>query len=85
MASLNLVKSAICFWDNYLGERGTTVALYDYAYYNQTLLGNKSIIMYRSSSSGNVPEVVEKFKKQFEVIGVNHFSEVQQKAQQFPV
>ena len=66
----------ICFWDNYLGERGTTIALYDYAYYNQTLLGNKSIIMYRSSSSGNVPEVVEKFKKQFEVIGVNHFSEV---------
>ena len=27
----------IAFWDNSLSERGTTVALYDYAYYNKKL------------------------------------------------
>lgn len=36
----------IAFWDNCLCERGTTTSLYDYAYYNQTLLGNKSYIFY---------------------------------------
>jgi hypothetical protein len=38
----------IAFWDNGLGERGTTVALYDYAHFNEVLLGNKSIILYNT-------------------------------------
>ena len=28
----------IAFWSNQLGERGTEIAMYDYAYYNQTIL-----------------------------------------------
>ena len=36
----------IAFWDNCLNERGTTLAIYDYAYYNKKILGNESIIMY---------------------------------------
>jgi hypothetical protein len=31
----------IGFWSNQLGERGTDIALYDYAYYNQKIFGNK--------------------------------------------
>ena len=44
MLSNNMVK--IAFHDNQLGERGTTVAVFDYAYYNKHILGNESIIMY---------------------------------------
>jgi len=65
----------IAFWDNFLGERGTTVALYDYAYYNKTILNNESIIIYNSSLT-SCDSVVEKFKKEFEVYGVSNFSEV---------
>lgn len=63
----------IAFWDNFLGERGTTVALYDYAYYNKTILGNESIIIYNSSLK-SCDDVVHKFKKEFEVYGIPDFS-----------
>ena len=43
----------IAFWDNCLCERGTTVALYDYAYYNEILLNNKSFIFYDKSRKEN--------------------------------
>ena len=55
----------IAFHDNQLCERGTTVSLYDYAYYNKYYLGNESIIMYYNNHHWNVPEVIDKFKKEF--------------------
>lgn len=55
----------IAFHDNCLCERGTTVSLYDYAYYNKYYLGNESIIMYIGNDRRNVPEVIDKFKKEF--------------------
>lgn len=66
----------IAFWDNQLCVRGTTVALFDYAYYNQTILGNESIIMYDTTKDHTVEAVVDKFKKHFKVIGVTDFSQV---------
>jgi len=66
----------IAFWDNYLGERGTSVALYDYAFFNVSLLGNESIIIYNSSIPANNNAVVDKFKKQFKVFGVSAFNQV---------
>ena len=57
----------IAFHDNQLCERGTTVSLYDYAYYNKYLLGNESIIMYDGNDHRNVKEVIEKFSKKFKV------------------
>jgi hypothetical protein len=52
----------IAFWDNCLCERGTTVALFDYAYYNQTFLHNKSIILYNNKLiDRNNNDVIEKF------------------------
>jgi hypothetical protein len=66
----------IAFWDNFLGERGTAVALYDYALYNKTLLNNESIIVYDTTSSGNVNSVIQKFKDNFNVYGVQNFNEV---------
>jgi hypothetical protein len=68
----------IAFWDNQLGERGTTIALYDYAYYNQSILKNKSFIFYDKNCQNNNLDVIKKFEKQFKVYGVNNFNEVDQ-------
>jgi hypothetical protein len=52
-ASLNINKfnidncKIIAFLSNNLTLRGTEVALYDYADYNEKILGNKSIIITR--------------------------------------
>jgi hypothetical protein len=60
----------IGFLSNHFTLRGTEVAMYDYAQFNETLLGNKSIIITRDFNNfKNQPDVsVEtyiKFKKRF--------------------
>lgn len=40
----------IAFLENFLNVRGTTVALFDYAHYNEVLLGNQSIVITRPFS-----------------------------------
>jgi hypothetical protein len=59
----------------HLSERGTCIAMFDYAYYNQKLNGYKSIIFYQINHFLNNSEVIEKFKKEFQVIAYNSFSE----------
>lgn len=66
----------IAFWDNQLCERGTTTVLYDYAFYNQKLLNNKSYIFYNKNSTENKPQIIQKFQTEFTVISVNSFQEV---------
>jgi len=66
----------IAFWDNGLGERGTTVVLYDYAHFNETILGNTSIILYNLTHGSNNQSVIEKFNKRFDVYGVMQWSDV---------
>jgi len=67
----------IAFWDNQLCERGTTVSLYDYAYYNEKILGNKSYIFYDKNNSENKKKIIEeKFKKSFIVHETDNFKEV---------
>ena len=48
--------------------RGTTVAMYDYAYYNQLLLGNESFIIYNDGDHRNNSTVIEKFKNSFSFV-----------------
>ena len=55
----------IAFHDNNLCLRGTTVAMYDYADYNERILGNKSIIV--SQATSNL-DALPKFKQRFEHI-----------------
>ena len=69
-------NKVIAFWDNSLCERGTAIAVFDYAYYNQKILNNKSIVLYNTTRQDNVPSVIEKFKKEFLVVGVPSFSNV---------
>jgi len=59
----------IAFHCNQLSIRGTEVAMYDYAHYNEKLLGNESIVLARNPSwwKYSDPEAIEKFKKRFPV------------------
>lgn len=66
------------FWSGHLGERGTDIAMYDYAYYNEKILKNESIIFYPKENEYNNNDVIKKFKKRFQVICVNNFSEINQ-------
>ena len=58
----------IAFYSPHLCLRGTTVAMYDYAFYNQTLLGNESCIIYSSQDHRNSDSVIEKFNDSFSEI-----------------
>lgn len=64
----------IGFYSNQLCVRGTEVAMYDYAHYNEILLGNKSIILYNEECVNNDIEAINKFKKRFNVIGLKNTS-----------
>lgn len=63
----------ILFHTNTLNYRGTTVAVTDYARYNQEILGNTSIIGYNADwpyyvDGGNEPQVVEQLSKYYQVV-----------------
>lgn len=68
----------IAFHDNSLSLRGTTVALYDYAYYTRKYLGNESIILYNKNHSANSLDVYNKFSKEFKVFGYDNVSQIDQ-------
>jgi hypothetical protein len=63
----------IGFHSNAMTLRGTEIALYDYAFFNQTILGNQSIIYYNPKVSINDVNVISKFKQQFELIPYENF------------
>lgn len=66
----------ILFHENQLGERGTSVALYDYAFYSRKFFDVEPIICYNKCAEHNNDNAIEKFKSEFEVIGYEDFSEV---------
>ena len=75
----------IAFWDNQLCERGTTVSLFDYAYYNQTILNNKSFIFYDKNRKDNDINVITKFKSYFTVHETDNFKEVDDFLKQYNI
>lgn len=74
----------IAFQSNTLCHRGTTVAILDYAKYNQEILGNESIIVYPSNfndpgvsqDSLTQQDVLEEISKQFSVFGYTSLEEL---------
>ena len=66
------------FHSNQLCERGTDVAMYDYAYYNEKMYNNKSIIFYCKHNSNNDADVIKKFETQFKCYGYDKFSDIEQ-------
>jgi len=63
----------IAFHSNNLAERGTEVSLYDYAFFNEMILGNQSLII--ANKNGNL-YALERFKEKFAVFLYKEFSEV---------
>jgi glycosyltransferase involved in cell wall biosynthesis len=55
----------VAFHSNHLGIRGTEVALYDYADYNETILNNTSFIFAKNNNIINDEKVIKKFKDRF--------------------
>jgi len=66
----------IAFHDNSLSLRGTTVAIYDWAYWTRHYLGVDPIIMYDTKHPANSGDVIEKFKKEFPVFGYDKKSQI---------
>ena len=66
----------ILFHSNQLGIRGTEVALYDYAHYNESILGNVS---YVASPHSSDMAALQKFKDRFgdRILLYNDFNELQ--------
>lgn len=55
----------ILFHENQLCLRGTSVALYDYARFNEEILNNESFILFDSNSRFNDKRAIDKFVSRF--------------------
>jgi len=68
----------ILFHDNYLSLRGTTVSLFDYAHFNETILNNESYIIFNNKSSSNSEKVLQKLTDRFpnKIFSYSNFSEI---------
>ena len=61
----------VAFYQPFMNERGTCVAMFDYAWYNQTLLGNKSIFVYDSKDSRNHSGAIKHIQENFSLHDIN--------------
>lgn len=75
-----------------LSYRGGTNSLRDYAYYNETILGNKSVIAFDQetletifSPESTIPSVLESFQKRFEVFAYSSEEELNEFASKFDI
>ncbi|KAL1498638.1 hypothetical protein AB1Y20_013951 [Prymnesium parvum] len=53
------------FWSKQLCERGTEIALFDYADFGERLLGWTSFVLYPAKSTTNDPATVQRFRSRF--------------------
>lgn len=60
----------VAFYQPFMNERGTCTAMFDYAYYNQTLLGNKSIFIYDSLDVRNESKGLQRISSNFEIYDI---------------
>ena len=65
----------IAFYANHLSERGTGVALYDYARHARAVLGHDSVVFYDRNHAENSAAVIRRFSAAFEVIPCAGFAE----------
>jgi len=70
----------IGFHTQTISLRGTEIALYDYAFHNQALLNNESVIFYKSQSKVDA-DVLNKFQAQFQVVAYENHAQLTQLAE----
>jgi hypothetical protein len=58
----------IAFYTPHLGLRGTEITMYDFADFNEKILGNRSIIIYNIGHPFTHQSVIKKFKDRFETV-----------------
>ena len=73
----------IAFYIDEMNFRGVANSTYQYSYFNELILKNRSIIFYNKKNRSNKKEVITKFKKKFQVIGVNHFRNIEENEKKF--
>jgi hypothetical protein len=72
-------RKTIAFHDNSLSVRGTTVAIYDYAHYNETILNNSSIIVISSHGwSTSDPIATRKVCRRFPICIYKDLNELEE-------
>lgn len=67
----------IGFYLDEMNFRGVANSTYNYAFYNQKILKNKSIIFYESVNLNHQKSVINKFKKSFMLIKVKNFWKIE--------
>jgi glycosyltransferase involved in cell wall biosynthesis len=67
----------IIFHENQLSYRGTSNAVYNYALFNEEILGNESVILYDKNNKQNFDAAIDRFKKKFKVIGYSEIKELE--------
>jgi len=58
------------FYQPHLDIQGTGVSMYDYAYFNEKVLGNKSVIFYDLNDERSHKLAIKKFRNAFEVVAL---------------
>ena len=66
----------IIFFVRHFTERGTEIAVYDYAKYNEEILGNKSFIVHMPNKMGDLEQVYNKFKARFTVLEIDDIRDI---------
>ena len=66
----------VAFFQPFLNVRGSTVALYDYAYYNEQLLSNESLVIYEKNDSRNHDTAIKRFDKNLNCISLNSINDL---------
>ena len=81
----------ILFHNKTLNYRGVTNSIVDYAYWNQEILNNESVLVYQKNYSaegldtGSKPEVIEEISKRFKVLSYETSEELEKIAEQYDV
>ena len=75
----------VAFGENTICERGTTCSVFDYAYYNEKILGNKSIIIYDKNSPGQKKEMIEYIETMFPVVVSDSYKDIDDIVEKYEV
>jgi hypothetical protein len=81
----------ICFFIRHFTERGTEVAIYDYAFFNEKILKNKSYIICFTDFAQKkhkfplMKDSYKKFQDQFEIIKINAIDEMKEIIQKYNI